>query len=224
VRQNESSRVHPSYALKQTLLLAIALFAASMPTHATAEPAYKVTAKIGVVELRQYAPYVVAEVQITGSATEAGNKAFRILAGYIFGNNKGEKKLAMTAPVTQTAAPVKLAMTAPVIQSAASGGYLVQFVLPMGVTLDTAPEPVDQRIALRQVQSMRVAVIRYSGFWSDANYHRHLAELEQTLRKAGVKWSGGPIYSRYNPPFTPWFLRRNEIWLPLPAEAGNRPD
>jgi len=199
------------------LPLTLALFAAAMPTHAIEEPAYEITAKLGDVEMRQYAPYVVAEVLTTGSATEAGNKAFRILASYIFGNNKGEKKLAMTAPVTQTAAPKKLEMTAPVTQSAAPGGYLVQFVLPKGVTLDTAPEPIDERIVLRQVQPMRVAVIRYSGFWSDANYNSHLAQLEQILKNAGVKWSGEPIYSRYNPPFTPWFLRRNEIWLQIPA-------
>ena len=209
--------------VKLTLPLAITLFAASMPAHAIEEPAYEVTARIGDVELRQYASYVVAEVVIAGSATEVGNKAFRILASYIFGKNKGKRKLAMTAPVTQTAAPVKLQMTAPVIQSAAPGGYLIQFVLPMGVTLDTAPEPIDQRIVLRQVQPMRVAVIRYSGFWSDANYNKHLAKLKETLRKAGVKWSGEPVYSRYNSPFTPWFLRRNEIWLHLPANAGSRP-
>jgi len=93
-----------------------------MPTRAIEEPAYEVTAKIGDIELREYAPYVVAEVLITGSATEAGNEAFRILASYIFGTNKGEKKLAMTAPVTQTAAPTKLEMAAPVIQSAAPAG------------------------------------------------------------------------------------------------------
>ena len=206
-----------------TLILPLGfwLFAVSMPTHAIEEPAYEVTAKLGDVELRQYAPYVVAEVLVTGSATEAGNQGFRILAGYIFGKNKGEKRLAMTAPVTLTAAPVKLEMTAPVIQSAAPSGYRVQFVLPRRVTLDTAPEPIDQRIVVRQVQPMRVAVIRYSGFWSDANYNRHLAQLEETLSKAAVIWSGEPVYSRYNPPFTPWFLRRNEIWLPLPASAGN---
>lgn len=209
---------------KSILPFAFALFAASMPTHAIEEPVYEVTAKIGDIELRQYAPYVVAEIVITGSATEAGNKAFRILASYIFGKNTGEKKLAMTAPVMQTTAPMKLEMTAPVIQRAAPGGYLVQFVLPRGVTLDTAPEPIDQRIVLRQVELRRVAVIRYSGLWSDANYNRHLAELEETLRKAGVKWSGEPVYSRYNPPFTPWFLRRNEIWLQLASNAGNRPD
>ncbi len=194
-----------------------------MPTHAIEEPAYEVTGKFGDVELRQYPPYVVAEVLIPGSATKAGNTAFRILAGYIFGQNKGAKKLAMSAPVMQTPAPMKLAMTAPVIQNAVPGGYLIQFVLPRDVNLDSAPEPIDERIVLRQVQPMRVGAIRYSGFWSDANYNRHLAELEETLRTAGMKWSGEPIYSRYNPPFTPWFLRRNEIWLQVPRTADNGP-
>jgi hypothetical protein len=199
------------------LVFALALFAASMPTQAIEEPAYEVTRMIGEVEVRQYAPYVVAEVVIAESATAAGNAGFRILAGYIFGKNKGERKLAMTAPVTQAAAPTKLPMTAPVTQSASPGGYLIQFVLPRGTTLASAPEPIDPRVMLRQVPSMRVAVIRYSGFWSDANYNQHLAQLEGTLRTAGVHWSGEPIYARYNAPFTPWFLRRNEIWLPLQA-------
>jgi hypothetical protein len=195
-----------------------------MPTRAIDEPAYEVTGRLGDVEYRQYPPYAVAEVLVTGTANEAGNKAFRILAGYIFGKNKGQKKLAMTAPVTQTAAPVRLAMTAPVMQNAAPGGYLVQFVLPRGVSLENAPEPLDQQIMLRQVPLTRVAVIRYSGLWSDANYNRHLAQLQGALSKAGLTWSGEPVYARYNPPFTPWFLRRNEIWLQLTAATANRPN
>lgn len=208
---------------KVVLLLAFALLAAPMPTRAIEEPTYQVIRTIGDVEVREYAPFVVAEVLVTGSAAEAGNKAFRTLASYIFGKNKGQRKLAMTAPVMQSSAPVKLEMTAPVIQSAAPGGYRVEFVLPRGVTLETAPEPVDQRIVLRQVQPMRVAVIRYSGFWSDANYNRHLARLEKILREAGLSWTGEPIYARYNPPFTPWFLRRNEIWLRISGQAAGRP-
>ncbi len=198
-------------------ILLISLSLAPMTTHAIEEPAYQVIRRLGDIEIRRYGAYVVAEVRITGSATEAGSQAFPILAGYIFGKNKGRKKFPMTAPVTQsaTAAGTKMQMMAPVTQNAISGGYLVQFVLPREVTLEAAPEPDDPRVSLREVESRRVAVIRYSGFWSDANYEQHLSLLQQALRSAGVAWIGDPIYARYDAPFVPWFLRRNEIWLQL---------
>ena len=202
------------------LLLATALFTASLPGHAIEEPAFEVRRTMGDIEIREYAPYVVAEVVLSGAAEDTGNQGFRILAGYIFGKNKGEEKLAMTAPVTQAAAPVKLSMTAPVIQSAVPGAYRVQFVLPEGVTLDTAPLPTDPRIVLRQEPARRMAVVRYAGFWSDANYNEHLGLLREALQSAGLQSVGEPIYARYNPPFTPWFLRRNEIWLELATEEA----
>jgi len=165
--------------------------------------------------VRQYAPYVVAEVLVQGPAMEAGNKAFPILAGYIFGKNKGERKFAMTAPVTQTAAPVRMAMTAPVTQTEGPEGTVVQFVLPKGVTLASAPEPLDARVVLREVPGYRVGAIRYSGFWSEANNQAQLARLHADLRAADLAWTGEPTYARYNAPITPWFMRRNEIWLTL---------
>jgi hypothetical protein len=195
-------------------LLWIGLIAMPLASHATEEPAYDVLRAFGNVELRQYAPYVVAEVVVDGAAEDAGNAAFPILAGYIFGKNKGEKKFDMTAPVTQTAAPVKLPMTAPVTQAMApGGGHLIQFVLPKGVTLDTAPEPLDPRVKLRQEPARQWAAIRYSGTWSQANYDEHLALLRVALVKEGVATEGEPLLARYNAPFTPWFLRRNEIWM-----------
>ena len=223
VRIDAGNETQTMRITKLLLTIAIVLLANPMPSHAIEEPAYEVTEKIGAVEVREYAPYVVAEVLVPGSATEAGNHGFRILAGYIFGKNKGQKKLAMTAPVTQSVTPMKLAMTAPVMQNTAPGGYLVQFVLPKGVTLVTAPEPIDKMIVVRQVPQTHMAVIRYTGFWSDANYNKHLSQLQETLQRAGKPWLGEPIYSRYNAPFTPWFMRRNEIWLQLPATASNRP-
>jgi hypothetical protein len=186
-----------------------------MPSLATEEPEFKLIRKIQEIEVREYATYTVAEVLVEGLASEAGNKAFPILAGYIFGKNKGERKLAMTAPVTQTAIPVKLDMTAPVTQTPAPGGFLVQFVLPKGVTAASAPEPLDARVILRDLPSHRIAVIRYSGFWSESNYTDHLQKLQTALRAADLAWTGEPVYSRYNPPITPWFMRRNEIWLKL---------
>ena len=199
------------------LPLALVLTTLSMPSHATEEPEYRIVRELAGIELRQYAAYTVAEVVVSGPATEAGNQAFPILAGYIFGKNKGEKKFAMTVPVTQAAVPVKLEMTAPVTQTAAPGGFLVQFVLPKGVTVASAPEPLDARIQLREVQPNQVAVIRYSGFWSESNYSEHLAKLQAALRAANLAWTGEAVYSRYDAPFTPWFMRRNEIWLHLAA-------
>ncbi len=197
------------------ILLLLTLAAMPLFSHAIEEPDYEVIRKFDNVELRQYAPYVVAEVVLDSPAEDAGNRAFPILAGYIFGKNKGEQKFAMTAPVTQTAAPVRMDMTAPVTQNAVTGGTLVQFVLPKGVTLTTAPEPIDPRVQLRLVPAATWAVIRYSGTWSQANYLEHLGELTTALQAAGVATQGEPVLARYNPPFTPWFMRRNEIWLAL---------
>ncbi|PWF45385.1 SOUL family heme-binding protein [Massilia glaciei] len=186
-----------------------------MTANATEEPESKIVRQLGDVEIREYAVYTVAELVVPGPAEEAGNQAFPILAGYIFGKNRDERKFAMTAPVTQVATPVKLEMTAPVIQNAAPGGFLVQFVLPKGVTLASAPKPLDARVMLREVPPRRVAVIRYSGFWSEANYSEHLAKLQAALRAAQLETAGEPVFARYNAPFTPWFMRRNEIWLHL---------
>ena len=197
------------------ILCTFILSTASMPTQATAEPAYHVVRTLPDIEVREYADYVVAEVWVPGPADEAGKQAFPILAGYIFGKNKGDRKLAMTAPVTQSPTPTKLEMTAPVTQSASAAGFLVQFVLPQNVSLATAPEPLDARIHLREVALGRVAVIRFSGFWSQSNYDEHLAALQTAMRSAGLASQGEPVYARYNPPFLPWFLRRNEIWLRL---------
>jgi SOUL heme-binding protein len=199
-------------------VISAALLAASGAVQATEEPAYAVVQKNEVFEVRRYEPYVVAEVVVPGPASEAGNQGFGILAGYIFGKNRGERKLEMTAPVAQTpvaAEPVKLDMTAPVAQQATTGGFLLQFVMPRGYTLATLPEPLDARIKLRDVPAQTVGVIRYSGGWSQASYDENLAKLRQALAAANLKTEGEPIFSRYNSPMMPAFWRRNEIWLTL---------
>lgn len=195
-------------------ILPLALAAAPTVSHAIEEPAYTVERRLddsGAVELRRYAAYTVAEVTVPGPADEAGNAGFRILAGYIFGGNQGARKLAMTAPVTQ--APQQLAMTAPVTQAAAGEGFVVQFVLPAGVTPDNAPVPNDARIRIREVSARRVAVVRFSGLWREANYAEQRDKLAAAVRAAGLQPLGEPVLSRYDPPITPWFLRRNEFWV-----------
>ena len=199
----------------KSFIAAFLLAATTMTSHAIEEPDFEVVQRLDAVEIREYAPYVVAEVTVPGPADSAGNQAFPLLFGYISGKNKGERKMAMTAPVTQTPTPVKMAMTAPVTQAATLQGYQVQFVLPKGVTLDSAPEPLDSRVKIREVPVAKVAAIRFSGFWSEDNYQRHLTQLTSGLQAAGMRWKGEPVYSRYNAPMTPWFLRRNEIWLAL---------
>ena len=207
----------PTLLAKRLLLLitSITIFTA-MPAHAIDEPTYTVVQTTDVFEVRQYAPYLVAEVLVPGPVNEAGSQGFNLLGGYIFGKNKGERKLEMTAPVTQQAAPpVKLEMTAPVTQAAAPGGFLVQFVMPKGYTLATLPEPVDARVKLREVPGNRVAVIRFSGSWSQSTYEEQLQKLRSALAAAGMATVGEPVSSRYNSPFSLPFLRRNEVWLNL---------
>ena len=197
------------------LLLLFILAVMPLFSHAIEEPDHEVIRTFDNVELRRYAPYIVAEVVLDATAENAGNQAFPILAGYIFGKNKGETKFAMTAPVTQTAAPVRMDMTVPMTQTDAAGRMRVQFVLPKGVTLATAPEPIDPRVQLREVPAGTWAVIRYSGTWSESNYLEHLGKLKASLVAADVATQGEPVLARYNSPFTPWFMRRNEIWLAL---------
>ena len=200
-------------------LLAAALVLGTLSPMARAieEPRHTVVQQLGDVEVRQYEPYLVAEVVVPGPADEAGNQGFRLLAGYIFGKNKGERKIEMTAPVAQSTAPapMKIEMTAPVALAPAEGGYTVQFMMPAQFTLETLPEPLDPRVKLKAVPGGRVAVVRFSGFWSEANYQEHLQKLQRTIESAGLRPTGSPIYSRYDPPWIPWFMRRNEIWLRL---------
>lgn len=200
----------------------LSLAATMSNAQAIEEPAYTVVQKTEVFEVRKYEPYLVAEVLVPGPASEAGGQGFGLLGGYIFGKNKGERKLEMTAPVTQTPveppAPVKLDMTAPVTQAAAPGGsgqFVVQFVMPKGYTLATLPEPLDARVKLREVPGKSVAVIRFSGSWSQSLYNEQLELLKTALAKANIATVGEPVSSRYNSPFSLPFLRRNEIWLNL---------
>jgi len=194
---------------------AIVLGLLSPMANAIEEPKYAVVRQYDGFEIREYAPYLVAEVVVPGPSEEAGNRGFRILAGYIFGKNKGERRISMTAPVAQAPAPVKIEMTTPVTQAAADGGYVVQFTMPGEYTLETLPEPLDPQVKLKEVSGGRFAVIRYSGTWSERNYREHLEKLERGVEAAGLRTTGSPIYSRYNAPFVPWFMRRNEIWLKL---------
>ena len=179
------------------LILLLALATTPLLSHAIEEPEYEVIKIIDKVEFRKYSPYVVAEVVLNTATEDAANQAFPILSGYIFGKNKGEKKFSMTAPVTQTAEPIRLEMAVPVTQATVTGALRVQFVLPRGVTLETAPEPIDPRVQLRLVAARTWAVIRYSGSWSKANYEENLGKSMQ-LRPRVSRY--GRATTRHLPP------------------------
>ncbi len=182
------------------------------------KPSYKVVDRQDAFELRDYAPYLVAETVVGGSREEAGNAGFRILAGYIFGKNRGEKKIAMTAPVTQSE-PAKIAMTAPVALAGEEGRWTIQFMMPAAYTLETLPEPLDPAVSFRVMPARRVAAHTYSGTWSASRYEEHLATLRAALASAGLTAVGEPTWARYDPPYMPWFLRTNEILVEL-APSG----
>jgi len=176
---------------------------------------YEVLHKDDHFELRAYEAYIVAETLVQATQQEAGNIAFQRLYGYISGKNRSQDKIAMTAPVTQQPASEKIAMTAPVGQQRADDGWVVSFVMPASYTLETLPQPEDPLVTLREVPAGNVAAVRYSGTWSVRRYEKQLQALEDWINTRGLTIRGDPQWARYNSPFTLWFLRRNEVLIPV---------
>ena len=182
----------------------------------TEQQEYRVLQAHGNVELREYAPCVVADVVVSGSVEQAASAAFRPLFQYISGANRGAEPLAMTAPVIQQPTGEQLAMTAPVIQEAAgTDQWTVSFVLPAGRSLSDYPVPTDPRVSLRAVPAERAAAIRWSGRWTDSNIARRSQDLRRAMAEAGWQESGEPRWARFDPPWKPPFARRNEIVIPV---------
>jgi len=194
------------------------LLTGATTTMATEEAPYTVIKTDDIFELREYAPQVLAEIIVDGDLEGAGNKAFRPLFRYISGDNKSRGNIAMTAPVSQEQTGEKISMTAPVSQQSVQGKWAVSFMMPASYTMENLPTPDDPNIKLRQVPARRVAVVRYSGFWSEKKYLQYKQELENWITTNNLKIVGEPVWARYNPPFTLWFLRRNEILIPIASE------
>jgi len=198
------------------------VFAFSGLTKGCAMPAegvkYRVVMQSSPFELRDYPAQVVAETVVDGTMSDAGNKAFGRLFGYISGKNRSREKISMTAPVSQEPASVKIAMTAPVGQERVDGGWIVTFAMPEPYTMESLPIPDDPAVRLRQLAARRMAVVGYSGSWSERRYLQHRQELETWIETNGFLVLGEPVWARYNPPFTLWFLRRNEILVPVAGE------
>ncbi len=199
------------------MILAAAVIAAG-PAQAVQEAQFKVVERDGPFEIRDYAPQILAETIVEESMEDAGNAAFRRLFKYISGENTLTNKIAMTAPVGQERAGEKIAMTAPVSQQAEGDRWAVSFMMPQSFTMQSIPRPTNAEIRLREVPARRMAAVRYSGFWSEARYTRHLEQLQEWIKNKGLTPAGDPVWARYNPPFTPWFMRRNEVLIPLESK------
>jgi len=213
----ETSIVHAPGAAAFAATVAVL---ASSTAMAIEEPGFKVLEQDGSFELREYAPYVVAETRVEAGFEDAGSIAFQRLFRYISGNNVAQQKIAMTAPVTQSRGE-KIAMTAPVTQVVDGRAFLVAFTLPSTYTLATAPRPLDPTIRIRELPAQLVACWRYSGRWTASNYNDNEALLRERIKARGLTARGEPVLARYNPPFTPWFMRRNEVLIPV-ASAHSR--
>lgn len=182
---------------------------------AVEEPAFRTVAQDGAFEVRDYPALVVAEVTVTGGQKEAANKGFRLLAGYIFGGNKRKQSIAMTAPVAQQPAGETIEMTAPVTQTRTSGAWVVRFTMPSHFSLKTLPEPNDARVRLSLAPPARFAVVRFSGLADPDDVAAKTAELEGWMRHRHLRMAGPASLSQYDPPWTLWFMRRNEVMIPI---------
>jgi hypothetical protein len=164
------------------------------------EAEFSVISESGDFEIREYAPSIVAETLVDDDFEGAGNRAFRKLFNYISGDNSQQDKIAMTSPVGQRPS---------------GDGWAVAFMMPATYTMDTIPTPDDPTVVIRAIPAYRAAVVTYSGTWSEKNYRKQMARLEQWVNENELEAIGEPVWARYDPPFKPWFMRRNEILIPL---------
>ncbi|MBC7520983.1 MAG: heme-binding protein [Sandarakinorhabdus sp.] len=198
------------------LALLLGLNLLGTPARATEEPPFTVRSAHGEFEVRDYPALVAAEVSVTGDRKEAAGKGFRLLAGYIFGRNTRKQSIAMTAPVTQAAATSeKIAMTAPVLQAGGDGAWVVRFIMPHGSTLETLPLPNDPKVRLRAIPPGRMAVVRFSGLARQDDVDARTLALSQLIKAQHMQAIGAPSLAQYDPPWTLWFMRRNEVMIPI---------
>ena len=182
------------------------------------EPRFTVVVEDGTITVREYPTCIVAETEVDGEWDNASSAGFRRLAGYIFGGNQGSTRIAMTAPVGQRPTGQKIPMTAPVGVRPVGEAWVVSFTMPAGSSLQTMPTPNDERVKLRELPGRRVAVIRFTGFWTAARMASQTEALTSWIAARGLRAAGPPEINRYDPPWTlPW-MRRNEVWIPLELE------
>jgi hypothetical protein len=169
---------------------------------------YEKIGNIGKVELRRYPKIVIAKVDNSVS------DSFGVLFRFISGENKQREKVKMTSPVVSQDSSQEIAMTSPVFSEFSSNGYMA-FVMPSESRVEATPEPLDSRVKIQQVPARTVAVLRFSGSWSERHFETKTKELLEALSDAKIKTKGDVFAMLYNPPFIPSFLRRNEVAIEI---------
>jgi hypothetical protein len=179
----------------------------------TEQPYYDVVERVSdSVEIRQYPVRIVAETTIDAAkSSNPRGDAFRIIAGYIFGANKGRQKIDMTAPVEVATTGTTIAMTAPVEVNSSGSALVMRFFLPAQYTMGELPEPTNPRVKLIEMPPTTVAALRFSGSTDDDAVQAMYEELVKALRATSWKVAGPPTAFFYNPPWTIPFLRTNEV-------------
>ena len=179
------------------------------------EPKFTIVSRDASFEVRDYVSVVVAEVVVTGDMENVGRNGFRQLAGYIFGGNNTKKRIAMTAPVTF----VPKAENAPgswnTEKMGTSAPWTVRFTMPSAFALDDLPHPENPNVELKSLPAGRFAVLRFSGLAGKAQVASQTAELMHYVSKHGLSPAGPVSLARYDPPWTLWFMRRNEVMVPV---------
>jgi hypothetical protein len=164
---------------------------------------YEITGKSGEIEFRNYPALIVATVDSSGD-----NDGFNLLFAYITGSNNARNKISMTAPVITSD---QISMTAPVVSDAKS----MSFVMPAGKLREDIPDPLDSRVQITTIPKQEIAVIRFRGYASPKDEAAVESRLQEGLKTIGIPTLGKPFLMRYNPPWTPGFLRSNEVGIEI---------
>jgi len=178
------------------------------------KPDYKVIQSEQNIEIRQYDPMIIAEVEVDGKREDAIGDGFRLLADYIFGNNTVQQVISMTAPVQQKENQ-KIAMTAPVQQQSTGKSWRISFVMPSKYSMDSLPVPNNNRVRLKEILTKKFVVIEFSGTNSNENVTEHENQLMNYIEANQIKINDSPKYAFYNPPWSLPFLRRNEVMIEI---------
>ena len=165
-------------------------------------PAYEVIRADGKVEIRDYPALNVATTPLEGAGMNGG---FRKLFGFITGRNEGAKKIEMTAPVLIDTAKDKQTMS---------------FIMPKKAVETGVPKPVGESVTLGKLEASRFAVLRFGGWRTRENEKAAIDNLKAWLAAQKISGKGEPLFAYYDPPWTPAFMRRNEVLIHIDKSQG----